>query len=742
VSSNLSQCGRELYEFGPFRVDPDRQLLVRGGRPVALTPKAFQLLMVLVRHSPQLVTKDELMRAVWPDTFVEEANLSRNVFMLRKALGGSPQDRRCIVTVPGRGYRLAERVRRVPEHEIGIVDGNHLTLGAEVQPVTEEQNQPPERTEIAAPAPQAVLPSTAALARSARRRRRTAWAVAGTVTLVGTLLSVWVILPPPAPKVLKTIRLTHFGRVEAWGRVVSDGPQLYFQERLGGHFGVAKVSSEGGEPTELVTPFPSTVLCDISPDRSELLVGSRSGGEDEMPLWALPTSGGSPRRLGKLLAHDATWSPDGQRIAYASAFDVYRAKSDGSESRKLVNVAGVPSRLRWSPDGSVLRFTVEDSSAHLSLWEVSADGTNPHRLLAGWRGAPTDWNDGESGGEWTRDGEYFIFRSARSSLASIWAIREKRGWFSTMPTAPILLTTLDTYLWDILPSRSGARVFFAGVRADRELERYDFALKQFVPYLGGARARWASFSRDGQSVAYTTVPGFILWRSRPDGSEPLQLTFPPTNAAGPRWSPDSKRIAFGAAGARVYVVPSGGGNPEPVTPQGSAAEGPDWAPDGNSLLLAVRLPGHGPETSHICRLDLRTNQLSQLPGSDGLTGPAYSPDGKYVAAVDPAAGKLMLFEVHTQHWSELARAASLDFPPYWSRDGRYIYAQAVFGGVDQPLLRVRLRDHQVEVVATRNQFRRGDIKTFSLAGLTPDDSPLASILRSEDEIYAIDVDFP
>ena len=91
-----------LYEFGPFRVDPDKQVLLREDQPVAITPKVFETLLILVRHSREVVSKDELMKAVWPDAFVEEANLSQNIFMLRKALGDTPEDRRYIVTLPGR----------------------------------------------------------------------------------------------------------------------------------------------------------------------------------------------------------------------------------------------------------------------------------------------------------------------------------------------------------------------------------------------------------------------------------------------------------------------------------------------------------------------------------------------------------------------------------------------------------------------------------------------------------------
>jgi eukaryotic-like serine/threonine-protein kinase len=132
MSASEDQKVKDVYEFGPFRVDPEKETLLRAGDPIPLTPKTFQILLVLVRHSKEVVTKDDLMKAVWPDTFVEEANLSRNIFMLRKALGSSSQDHRYILTVPGRGYRLAENVRLVPEHELSIVAANHSKVQVQV----------------------------------------------------------------------------------------------------------------------------------------------------------------------------------------------------------------------------------------------------------------------------------------------------------------------------------------------------------------------------------------------------------------------------------------------------------------------------------------------------------------------------------------------------------------------------------------------------------------------------------
>jgi DNA-binding winged helix-turn-helix (wHTH) protein len=133
MAAGTNQTAKQLYEFGPFRVDPDKELLLRGDETVPLTPKTFQILLVLIRNKKEVVTKDELMRAVWPDTFVEEANLSRNIFLLRKALGESLQDHQYVVTVPGRGYRFAEEVQFVPEQELNIVAASHTKVQVEVK---------------------------------------------------------------------------------------------------------------------------------------------------------------------------------------------------------------------------------------------------------------------------------------------------------------------------------------------------------------------------------------------------------------------------------------------------------------------------------------------------------------------------------------------------------------------------------------------------------------------------------
>ena len=120
----MTNQGKELYEFGPFRLDSGKRLLLRDNTPVPLQLKAFDTLLVLVRNSEQVVLKDDLMKAVWPDTFVEESNLAQNIFVLRKTLGATVGEHRYIVTVPGRGYRFAEKVRIVSEEESLVVESH------------------------------------------------------------------------------------------------------------------------------------------------------------------------------------------------------------------------------------------------------------------------------------------------------------------------------------------------------------------------------------------------------------------------------------------------------------------------------------------------------------------------------------------------------------------------------------------------------------------------------------------
>jgi DNA-binding winged helix-turn-helix (wHTH) protein len=109
----MSLVVSHLYRFGPFDLNEGQRTLRRDDKKIALPPKAFDLLLHLVKNPLRLITKEELLQAVWPDSFVEEGNLSQNIFLLRKALHSKQKDFRYIVTLPGRGYQFASAVELI-----------------------------------------------------------------------------------------------------------------------------------------------------------------------------------------------------------------------------------------------------------------------------------------------------------------------------------------------------------------------------------------------------------------------------------------------------------------------------------------------------------------------------------------------------------------------------------------------------------------------------------------------------
>jgi Tol biopolymer transport system component len=454
----------------------------------------------------------------------------------------------------------------------------------------------------------------------------------------------------------------------------------------------------------------------------------------------MPTLGGSPRTLGNLLAHDATWSPDGRKIVYANGNDLFLASSDGSESRKLVTAPGPTSWPRWSPDGTRLRFTVFDPNTNsYSLWEVSAGGTNLHRLLPGWNNPPA-----ECCGNWTADGKYFVFQATHENEGGLWAVREETGLFHKGSYQPVLLASGPVNFYSPAPSRDGKRVFAFGTQARGELVRYDAKSQHFVPYLSGISADWVEFSRDEAWVLYVSFPEGSLWRSRPDGSERLQLTFPPLQALCPRWSPDGKRIAFMGQMPgkpwKTFLVPAEGGAPQQLISGEGEEVDPQWSPDGNRLLFGGWiLAAARPETAALHIFDLRTNQVSTLPGSEGLRSPRWSRDGRYVVAFGPNDTNLMLFDFQTQKWEQLA-GGPVGFDN-WSKDGKYVYYQTSHEGA-AGVFRVGIRDRKVERVVSLTEFQSTGTTTGFWLGLAPDDSPLLLRDTSIQEIYALDWEAP
>jgi Tol biopolymer transport system component len=521
--------------------------------------------------------------------------------------------------------------------------------------------------------------------------------------------------------------------------VVTDGARLFFSEYVADHNVLAQASVGGGEPVPISTSFQNALVGDISPDRTGLLLESVVAFEPEGPLWTLPTLGGSPRRSGEILGHDAAWSPNGKTILYANGQELYIAESDGRQSRKLVSLPGSARYSRWSPDGKKIRFTLSDpKTSSNSLWEVDADGSRLHPLLSGWNTPPD-----ECCGKWTLDGRYYLFSSTRGGTSNIWAMGETSGLFRKGSFAPVQLTTGTMDLSFPLPGLDSKKLFVVGTQRRGELVRYDAKSGQWVPYLAGISAQCVSFSKDGKHVVYVSYPEGNLWVSDSDGNGRVQLTFPPLQALVPYWSPDGKQIAFmGLASDRhwhIFLISSEGGSPEQLTFGDRDQGDPSWSPDGNSLAY-----GEDPDALRrgaLTRvLNLKSHQVSNVPGSEGIWAPRWSPNGRYIVADSPNNDRLMLFDFTTQKW-EVAAQLNANYMT-WPSESETLYFDTVLEK-DPAFYRLRIRDRKLERLVSLKDIRRvteplgGD-----WSGLTPDNSPLVLRDTGTQDIYTLDVDFP
>ncbi|HLW78480.1 MAG TPA: hypothetical protein VKU44_02680, partial [Terriglobia bacterium] len=578
--------------------------------------------------------------------------------------------------------------------------------------------------------------------------RRRAWPVAAAGGGLAVVIAAAILLRPPLPppSVSGYTQVTHDGGIKGSSNsplpspLVTDGPRLYFTAQAENGFALAQTSAAGGETAPLRTPLSFPQFGDIAPNRSELLVTGAVGTEPEAPFWVLPIPAGQPHRLGGLLGHDATWSPDGAGIAYANGHDVLLARADGNESHKLVTTSGRPWWLRWSPDGRRLRFTVYDAkTTSFELWEVSADGNALHPLLRGWNNPPA-----ECCGNWTPDGSYFVFQSTREGRTAIWAMREKSVPLRRVDRAPVKLTAGPTNFLAPVPSTDGKKIFALGSQPRGELVRYDANNRQYLPFLSGISAEGVTFSKDGQWVSYTSVPEGTLWRSKADGSERLQLTFAPMQAGLPRWSPDGKAIAFmgrtPGQSWKICLIASEGGAVQELTSGQSNDADPSWSADGNAIAFGTLIVSQGgaSATMAIHRLDLKTHQVSPLPGSEGLFSARWSPDGRYIVAMSEDSQRLMLFDTTTGKWSELARVNAA-FPD-WSRDGKWVCFES--WGDEPAFYRVRISDHAMEKVATLRGLRRAPGTFGQWSGVAPDDAPETLRDVGTQEIYALDLQVP
>jgi DNA-binding winged helix-turn-helix (wHTH) protein len=346
----MTQQRKRFCDFGPFRMDRQKRLLLHGSETLPLPPKAFEVLLFLIDNRNRVIEKSEFMKAVWPDSFVEEGNLSQNIFLLRKTLGDGQDGQRYILTVPGVGYRF---VAEVAEKE-----------------VAEQEEQAP-----------AQLPAASGPVKLPRHGSPTFRVVVYAAALVLALAMGFALYPghKTAPQALRETQLTtNAAEASLTASAISpDGNYLAFADEHGLY--VRQTAS--GETHPLALPSAARIYrLSWFPDGSKVLATGISSENPVPSVWSISLLGGTFRKLREDV-EEATPSPDGSKILFTTKLEseIWVMGSNGEEPGKVLSGAAQDAfgSLSWFPDGKrivFLRFPLVGPNAVESL---ELDGTQP-----------------------------------------------------------------------------------------------------------------------------------------------------------------------------------------------------------------------------------------------------------------------------------------------------------------------------------------------------------------------------
>jgi Tol biopolymer transport system component/DNA-binding winged helix-turn-helix (wHTH) protein len=718
-----------VWRFGVFEVDARRGEFRRAGVTVRLREQSFTVLILLLEHAGELVTREELRTVLWPvDTFVDfDHSLNAAVMRLREALGDTADKPLYIETIPKQGYRFIAPLAGTSNPSAPIQFSDAAESTASVRPVRY------------------------------LRFRHYRWAVAGaSIALAAAAATVWYERRPlPPPRVSDYVQITNDGiKKDIAG---TDGRRLYLN--LEQTPGIAGMAAGGGPIGPISLNLPNLgvgdvpTLVDVSRDGSQLLVlGGWHERERNYDIWVVRSEGESARLFSQGV--DAAWSPDGHSIAFIKrSGDLYVSPGDGDDIKQIFKCSGQfgphPGHLRWSPDGKTIRFTSGYTSPD-AIWEISADGRNLHELFPEWHGSVP-----YCCGRWTPDGAFYVFLAGSSlsetywymsRTAEIWVLDERHEGIRRRLAKPVPLTPGPIRWGEPVPSEDGRRIFARGKTLRGELVRFNPSFKEWEPWLGGISAEAVAFSADGRYVAYVTYPERILWRANRDGTGKLQLTQRPLTPVQPHWSPDGSQILFtsipdnGASllYAPLYTVPSMGGASVRVIPDDPESEGDaTWSPDGKKITYCPNrwLPGQAEGKNEIKILDLTTHATTAIVSDREIFNPRWSPDGRYILVTALNQVDLLIFDLEKRAWSTFSTGGAASWTT-WSRNSRYVYFRRDGPEGRSGIYRMFLANGEPEQVVDLKGFR--DAGMFGQwFGLDPEDTPLQLRDVGSDELYSL-----
>lgn len=679
------------YAFDDFVLDAGERVLLRGGEPVPLTPKAFDTLLALVRASGRLLSKDELLATVWPATFIEEATLAQNVFTVRRALGTRPDGGPFIETVPRHGYRFAVEVRVVPD-EAAPVASPVVTTAM------------PAAATVASPAPARPPLPTGALEPSRRWQFLTAaLLVLGGAAVILTIGARRRPEPPaPVPFQLQRIeRLTADGTARHAAVSASGAYVAFVRSERDGRQGIWLRQAAASALVPVLLPVDGEIggLAFAPRDQSILYVLYLRE-QRIASLFEVPVLGGTPRRLLVDVDSAPAFSPDGRHIAFVRNDPVQRtsalvvADRNGGSERVLARRSGRQSfataGLAWSPDDTTIACAARDVDAggrFMTVVGVSVhDGRERPLTTHRWAEVgQVAWPPGSDAGAGALVVDAWDTGAAALAKA-LWEVRVPGGAVRRLTHdlgdyAGVSSTADGRALVSVQRTQPSALWVAPLAQPQRAVRITDGAGDPHADSLG------VSWTADGRLLYGSVASGNVdVWLMNADGSERRQLTADPAPDYKPSPAPDGRVVFASWRGGRsriwdldldldsgeqrlltrgrvdtypqvsrdgrflVYVsvgtdgqpllwrADREGGGAVPLDPR--AASLPALSPAGDEVAAFLRERGDGPLQLAVLPLDAAhagagAARLFDLPPTTFMqAGLQWTPDGRAVVYVD------------------------------------------------------------------------------------------------------------